>query len=1116
MRGARCLLVLLVISIITAVSVAATLIDDGITESLQGDKFVDVIIQLKDQPMITTSSEGTEENLEQRKEMIKNIQGEVLKELIVREKGDLSVQSDFDLELEHQYSTINGFSGKLTKSGLEKLTNNPYVESIFVDGMFYLNLDHSVSQIKANLAWDLTEKGVSLDGTGETVCVIDSGIDYNHPALNGVVLGGYDYVSNDDDPMDGIGHGTHVAGIIASRDSTYRGVAPGAKLIAMRACSNGGGCSHSDVIASIDWCVDKANEFNISIISMSLGDCSNHQTHCGGSSWPYPSSNPLEKPIRTATANGLLVAVATGNGPSGCSSGVTYTDGIASPACVKEAIPIGAVSINDDVRFQRGKLFQLLAPGIDITSTKLGGDFVSMSGTSQAAPHASGAMAILQQYNKLLFGARLTREEMIEALNSTGPRIDDTVNSGNNFTRIDIYAALLSLDNRTVLDNTTPAVDYVPPTPTNASTVYSDQVIINISANEYLQNCILEWNGINESMLGGGTKFLAVKNKLLNGDYSFRVYVEDFANNSNKTELRTITVISSPNITVFSPENNSYHNSQFSLNISVSDNDDLSSSWFSIIDSLGDSKYSGLANGIVDTDLNWKYPINVSRSAFSEGNYQITVFANGSLGNSIEKEVRFIVDKTNPQLSFENKLPAFIFTNDTLLFEVNASDLNLEGVYFSSNFSGNWTSYPMTWESGPTFNFSLSGEGNLYGTENVGYKFIVTDLAGNYNSSEEFYFIVENRAPTDASITALLQWGFVELALPTLFIASANDPDNDDLIYNWDFGGVVKRGKEVSHSFNVTKDYVVVLNASDALDTISTNMTVTVKDHRGPTVNLTSKSYLHLDRDGNKRNINATVIDYSGISNVSLLFNYSRMLAKNCTDLNTTWTCSWDLGEIVAGDYRFIINATDNFNPKRFSSYIHSLSVISCSDGIWNGDERGIDCGGSCGACPAVCGDGICEGDETCTSCFADCRECDVVEEDKDNSGDDSSDNSNDNSGPSSGGGGGGGGSTKKTVTCSEDYEKVDGKCVKIVEEVVPEPVIEEEPVVEEIVEEVVEEELIVEEVLEEQPLGVGEAVGIFDQIKGNWFLVASGLGILIVLSLVVWVGPALVRKIRS
>src|SRR5438128_6364698 len=112
-------------------------------------------------------------------------------------------------------------------------------------------------------------------GQGYSVAVIDTGIDYNHPALGGGwgrrVVAGYDFVNNDSDPMDDNGHGTHVAGIIGSSDATYTGVAPGVNLIALKVLDSSGAGSFGSVEDALRWVVDHQAQYRIVSVNLSLG-----------------------------------------------------------------------------------------------------------------------------------------------------------------------------------------------------------------------------------------------------------------------------------------------------------------------------------------------------------------------------------------------------------------------------------------------------------------------------------------------------------------------------------------------------------------------------------------------------------------------------------------------------------------------------------------------------------------------------------------------------------------------------------------------------------------------------------------------------------------------------
>ena len=105
---------------------------------------------------------------------------------------------------------------RISEGDLEDLSKNVNVKSVIKMGKIHALLQDSVGIINATPSWALQSSGVNLTGLGQSVCVIDSGVNYSHPDLIGNYLGGYDYVNGDSDPMDEFGHGTHVAGIITA------------------------------------------------------------------------------------------------------------------------------------------------------------------------------------------------------------------------------------------------------------------------------------------------------------------------------------------------------------------------------------------------------------------------------------------------------------------------------------------------------------------------------------------------------------------------------------------------------------------------------------------------------------------------------------------------------------------------------------------------------------------------------------------------------------------------------------------------------------------------------------------------------------------------------------
>ena len=555
-------LIILIIALLILPIADAAFVEDKVLEELDANEQVKVIIKLKDDTesfkavdvpkQREARKEFLQQKLEAKKEKIASKQDKVLSRLeskkVLKAKGrvgTLAKENEF-FELKHKYSTISGFSGKITKQALEELRNDPDVESIVINKPVSTFLDVSIPLIQADDIWNLVLNGANITGQGETVCIIDTGVDYTHANLGGCfgagckVVGGYDYCSDgvtctseDSDPMDVYGHGTHVAGIVSSSHTTYKGVAPDAKIVAVKVLNDTGTGWNSEIILGIEWCVNNATKFNISVISMSLGGGGPYDNYCNNDS--------LAPAINSATSQGIAVVVASGN------SG--WTNGISSPACVQNAIPIGAVNDADSIFYNRGSLLRLLAPGISISSTLRGGGFGDMSGTSMSTPHAAGAVALVQQFMRLWNGTTMTPAEIENKLNATGKQIYDA-GSSRNYSRIDIFSAIISYDAEY------PTLNFVDPTPNNDHSTKNTTLLINITASDDLQLdfCLLEWNYTNESMtkVESGRNISCYMNKSImgSGKFDYRVYIIDYSNKINSTELRNITILNTPpNIT---------------------------------------------------------------------------------------------------------------------------------------------------------------------------------------------------------------------------------------------------------------------------------------------------------------------------------------------------------------------------------------------------------------------------------------------------------------------------------------------------------------------------------------------------------------------------------------
>jgi hypothetical protein len=261
--------------------------------------------------------------------------------------------------------------------------------------------------------------GFDNDDLDVDIAIIDTGLDSDHPDLridpNGVRFYiARNRISSDGKWEDDNGHGTHVGGTVAAMDNGFGvvGVAPGARLSAVKVLDAKGGGSTSVVIAGVDWVAARWERFEVA--NMSLG---------GG--W----SQALNDAVRKAVEKGVVFVVAAGNEAADAAN---Y-----SPASEPTAITVSALADSDglpggggpgtgygaDDTFASfsnyGAVVDLCAPGVGILSTVPGGGFGTASGTSMASPHVAGAAALYVAYNGLVKSAAGV-EAVAQALKTKG------------------------------------------------------------------------------------------------------------------------------------------------------------------------------------------------------------------------------------------------------------------------------------------------------------------------------------------------------------------------------------------------------------------------------------------------------------------------------------------------------------------------------------------------------------------------------------------------------------------------------------------------------------------------------------------------------------------------
>ncbi|AET69299.1 subtilisin-like serine protease [Desulfosporosinus orientis DSM 765] len=253
-----------------------------------------------------------------------------------------------------------------------------------------------VEMIQAPKIWDQTK------GKGITVAILDTGCDTTHPDLKERIVGGRNFTKDDGGNLsvyeDYNGHGTHVAGTIAAiqNNAGVVGVAPEANLLIIKVLDHNGSGQYEWIIKGINYAIEQ----KVDIISMSLGG---------------PEDVPkLHEAIQKAVANNILVICAAGNEGDGSDA----TDEFGYPGSYNEVISVGAIDLaRHSSKFSNSNNeIDLVAPGEEILSTYLNGKYATLSGTSMATPHVSGAVALIKVLANASFERNLTEPELYAQL----------------------------------------------------------------------------------------------------------------------------------------------------------------------------------------------------------------------------------------------------------------------------------------------------------------------------------------------------------------------------------------------------------------------------------------------------------------------------------------------------------------------------------------------------------------------------------------------------------------------------------------------------------------------------------------------------------------------------
>jgi subtilisin family serine protease len=243
-------------------------------------------------------------------------------------------------------------------------------------------------------------------GHGTRIAIIDSGIDSKHPELLGALVETFDALGGEAEPGT---HGTAIAGIIAAR-GTLRGIAPGATLMAVRAFPSD---RSKQPQMTTSFVLLKALEWSITngarVLNLSLSG---------------PRDPLMEKAVSMAAAKGVIIVAAAGN--NGDKAPPAY------PAAYKDVIAVTAIDARDQIytRANRGRYIAVAAPGVDVLSLVRGKGHDLQTGTSFAAAHVSGIVALMIERNPALTVGAARKALMESAIDLGEPGTDEAFGAG--------------------------------------------------------------------------------------------------------------------------------------------------------------------------------------------------------------------------------------------------------------------------------------------------------------------------------------------------------------------------------------------------------------------------------------------------------------------------------------------------------------------------------------------------------------------------------------------------------------------------------------------------------------------------------------------------------------
>jgi subtilisin family serine protease len=362
--------------------------------------------------------------------------------------------------------------------------------------------------------------GSGLNGGGQTIAVIDSGIAYDHVALGGGygpgyrVVGGYDFAENDDDPYDDAPagyHGSHVAGLIAGdgyldSGESFQGLAPESDLVALRVFDDSGNGNLQWIESALQWVIENHDTFEnpITTVNMSLGTMLTDDNR-------FDAMAMLEDELKTLYENDIMVFAAAGN--SFATMDHDTADDLMYPASSQYVVGVGSVDANNVLSNFSQREDGILATGGEAVLSSIPehvygadgfvNDYTLLSGTSMASPQIAGASVLVRQAMTDA-GLSPTIDSILARLQDTADQHTDPV-TGTQYQTLNLEAALaFSVAEPAPSEPTPPPVEPTPePNPAPEPSTPSNSLLTGYTGSSESDEVVLDLSSLLSTTNGG-------------------------------------------------------------------------------------------------------------------------------------------------------------------------------------------------------------------------------------------------------------------------------------------------------------------------------------------------------------------------------------------------------------------------------------------------------------------------------------------------------------------------------------------------------------------------------------------------------------------------------------